>query len=161
MSRGPAKRLVEKVVCYIVRDEALLVFTHLDEPLERTGVQVPSGTIRPDESPDEAALREAREETGLAVSIERALGTTEYDISPARFEIAHRHFFLMRLRDPNPPERWIAGEDDPEHGPTRRWECRWLPLRDAHVLAAGQGAMLGALSEAGGSRRTSTSAGRP
>ncbi|MFE7190347.1 hypothetical protein [Kitasatospora sp. NPDC057595] len=37
-------------------------------------------------------MREAREETGLTdVTIVRKLGETEYDISPYRFEIQHRH----------------------------------------------------------------------
>ncbi|MFE7491427.1 NUDIX domain-containing protein [Kitasatospora sp. NPDC057541] len=55
-------------------------------------MQVPAGSVRPGEAPEAAALREAREETGLTdVTIVRKLGETEYDISPYRFEIQHRH----------------------------------------------------------------------
>ncbi len=53
---------------YITRESPegrqLLVFTH--RVPEAPDVQVPGGTIEPDETPIEGALREAREETGLA-----------------------------------------------------------------------------------------------
>src|SRR5690348_15940006 len=61
----PDKVNASKVVCYIVRDGQLLVFRHADYDLEHVGLQVPAGSIRPEESPEDAALREAREETGL------------------------------------------------------------------------------------------------
>jgi 8-oxo-dGTP pyrophosphatase MutT (NUDIX family) len=57
-------REVEKVVCYVVHDNHLLVFTHDNQPMTVTGVQVPAGSIAPWESPVEAAIRELFEETG-------------------------------------------------------------------------------------------------
>jgi 8-oxo-dGTP pyrophosphatase MutT (NUDIX family) len=59
------KVVKDKVLCYIVRDGRLLVFRHIDHSYEEVGIQVPAGSIRPDETPEEAALREAREETGF------------------------------------------------------------------------------------------------
>jgi 8-oxo-dGTP pyrophosphatase MutT (NUDIX family) len=71
----PDKVNASKVVCYIVRDGQLLVFRHADYDLEQVGLQVPAGSIRPGESPEDAALREAREETGLSqFSVVRKLG---------------------------------------------------------------------------------------
>ena len=68
----------EKVLCYIVRAGRLLVFRHVDHSWEEVGVQVPAGSIRPGETPEEAALREAQEETGLEhFTIVRKLGETE------------------------------------------------------------------------------------
>ncbi|MFF3677585.1 NUDIX domain-containing protein [Streptomyces sp. NPDC002120] len=38
---------------------------HTDYSHEEVGIQVPAGSIRPGKTPEAAALREAREETGL------------------------------------------------------------------------------------------------
>lgn len=55
--------LVKKVYAYITRGEQLLVFNHVDFP--EAGIQVPGGTLEPDELPESAVLREALKETGL------------------------------------------------------------------------------------------------
>lgn len=134
-----------KVLAYIVRDGRLLVFRHDDYSYEEVGIQVPAGGIRPGESPEAAVLREAREETGLThFAIVRKLGEIDYDISPYRFEIQHRHVFHLELHEPT-PERWRSQEDhDGAQDPTR-FECFWIPLEAAHVLQSGQGALLGRL----------------
>ncbi|MGW3499047.1 NUDIX hydrolase [Streptomyces sp. NPDC001020] len=135
----------DKVLCYVVRDGKLLVFRHTDYSYEEVGIQVPAGSIREDETPEAAALREAREETGLkGFAIMRKLGETEYDISPYRFELQRRHVFHLKLTEPT-PERWMSQEDhDREQEPTH-FECFWIPLEAAHILQSGQGALLGRL----------------
>ncbi|NQE88490.1 GNAT family N-acetyltransferase [Nocardia terpenica] len=140
------KVVVDKVVCYIVRDGRLLVFRHLDFGPEEVGIQVPAGTIKPGEAPAEAALREAREETGLRdYRIVRKLGTAEYDLAPYRAEIQLRHFYHLEIASAATPQRWRSQEDhDGVEEPTRL-ECFWVPLAAAHVLQSGQGALLGRL----------------
>lgn len=140
-----AKIIKDKVLCYVIRDGWLLVFRHTDHSYEEVGIQVPAGSIRPEESPEDAALREAREETGLTqFRIVRKLGEVTYDISPHRFEIHHRHVFQLELTE-RTPQRWAGQElHDGEQAPTN-FECFWIPLTAAHVLQAGQGALLGAL----------------
>lgn len=136
----------QKVVCYIVHDGRLLVFRHLDEPWDESGLQVPAGTIEAGETPEAAALREATEETGLStLRLVRKLGECTYDMAPYRAEVHHRHIFAMEVLE-HPPERWMSSEDDPEDdsGP-KRFECYWIPLSQAHVLSAGQGSLLGLL----------------
>lgn len=142
-----SKARVDKVLCYIVRDERLLVFRHVDFSAEEVGIQVPAGTIKAGEAPAAAALREAREETGLEnFEIVRKLGEVDYDISPYRFEIQRRHVFLLSLTG-QAPTRWMSYEaHDGEQAPTR-FECFWIPLTAAHVLQAGQSALLGRLFE--------------
>jgi 8-oxo-dGTP pyrophosphatase MutT (NUDIX family) len=134
----------QKVVCYIVRDDELLVFRHLDEPWEESGLQVPAGSIRPGESPEDAALREAREETGLeSLRLVHRLGETEYDMSPYRDEVQHRHVYQLAVDEETPP-RWDSHENDPDDGSgVIRFECFWIPLTHGHVLSGGQGALLG------------------
>jgi 8-oxo-dGTP pyrophosphatase MutT (NUDIX family) len=141
----PERVIKEKVVCYVVRDDRLLVFRHRDHSAEEVGIQVPAGSIRRDEPPERAALREAREETGLdGFAIVRKLGVTEYDITPYRYEIQRRHAFQLELQGPA-PERWTSDENhDGEQSPTI-FECFWISLRAGHVLQSGQGALLGRL----------------
>jgi 8-oxo-dGTP pyrophosphatase MutT (NUDIX family) len=72
---------LRKVTAFITRgsgaDGGLLVFRHT-----ASGVQVPAGTVEPGESFEDAVLREALEETGLAdLKIVRFLGVRPYDLS--------------------------------------------------------------------------------
>ncbi|OIH93738.1 NUDIX domain-containing protein [Curtobacterium sp. MCBA15_001] len=142
-------RDVDKAVCYVIHDVHLLVFTHDTVALTVAGVQVPAGTIESGETPEEAALRELHEETGRSGQVVRSLGVERYDVRPARDEVAVRHFFRMSMEDADVTERWHAGESDPASGErAQAWTCWWLPLADAHVLAAGLGAKIGtAVSE--------------
>lgn len=142
----PTPAVRQKVLCYVVRDERLLVFRHLDHPWDQSGLQVPAGSLKPHETPAEAALREASEETGLTtLRLIRRVGETQYDMRPYRPEIHHRHVFLLEAKQET-PNRWVSREDDADDGSEpMRLECYWIPLAQAHVLAAGQGALIGHL----------------
>lgn len=148
LARAPAATpIVEKAVCYVIAEGHLLVFTHDDVDILVTGVQVPAGTVQKDETPAHAAARELFEETGLRGTVSRSLGTELYDLSPARDEIARRHFFQLDVADADVAAVWSSGEVDPATGDSPvSWTCRWIPLAQSHVLAGGLGARLGAAS---------------
>lgn len=95
--------------------QRLLVFSHPLSP--EAGIQVPAGTMRDDESPPVAVLREAREETGLtALTLVTQLGRREFDArSFGRDEIHDRWFFHLTC-DEETPDRWRHGEYDPSDG---------------------------------------------
>jgi 8-oxo-dGTP diphosphatase len=99
-------RQVDKVVVYITRGDRLLVFTQPEFP--EAGLQVPARTIEPGETPEEAARREAREETGLKrLGVWTLLGERERDmVDFGRDEVQRRYFFHARCDDPNAPDRW-------------------------------------------------------
>ncbi len=70
-------RLIEKVTAFITRPTPrgtdLLLFGH-----PHAGVQIPAGTVEPDEAPEQAVVREAHEESGLdALTLREYLGYTE------------------------------------------------------------------------------------
>ena len=141
----------EKVVAYITHTDPesgrlrLLVFTHPDAP--EAGIQVPAGTIKPGESPSEAVLREAEEETGLTdLELVRFLGERTIDFRPwGRDEFHHRHFFHLRVLSA-PPDTWLHHETDPDGSsghPPIPFSFYWVPLPDGVPdLIGEQGALL-------------------
>lgn len=95
--------------------------------------QLPKGLIGRGESPERAALREVREETGLEAEIVAPLDTVEYwyfaKAGAARVRF-HKlvHFFLMRF---------VAG-DVAEHDAEVN-EARWVELEEAAGMLAFKG----------------------
>jgi 8-oxo-dGTP pyrophosphatase MutT (NUDIX family) len=92
--------------------------------LTRKGKQVlalPKGHIDPGESPAEAAVREVREEAGVASEVEQKLGDVKYVYTwggERRFKVVS--FFLCRYRS--------GSVDDHDYEVDG---ARWLPLEDA------------------------------
>lgn len=132
---------VRKVVAYITRDDALLVFEHVHEP--EAGVQVPAGSVQPGEALTEAVQREAREETGLAaLTLVRYLGSRTYDARASHSQLHERHFFHLECSAPT-PDTWIEYElHDGLRAPTA-FRLYWVRLDDSTLnLIAEFGALL-------------------
>lgn len=68
---------------------------------------LPKGHVDPGERPEEAALREVAEETGVTAAIVRAAGTTEHAVvSDGRPALKRVHWFVMRpVSDSDPATR--------------------------------------------------------
>lgn len=137
---------IEKVIAYITRGRRLLVFSQPDFP--NAGIQVPGGSVEPGESPREAVLREAREETGLeGLAVTARLGTNLYFSPDRRF--LRQHYFQLVGSGPMPDvwDHWENSSNDgaaPVH--LRFW---WADLALMPQLAAGRGALLAKLDCAG------------
>lgn len=90
------------------------------------GLQVPGGTVEPDEPLEHAALREAAEETGLReLRLEAFLGTARYVTKdpPGALHLRFFHLSYPHAR----PARWRHAET---HGAP--FELFWEPLETAH-----------------------------
>jgi 8-oxo-dGTP diphosphatase len=105
----------QKAFAYITHQNRLLVFRHVDVP--EAGIQVPAGTIKVNEHPEQAVLREAVEETGLTdLTVEKFLGKQEREMSDfGRDEIHHRFFYHLHCNGV-PPSTWYHVECDPSDG---------------------------------------------
>ncbi|GAA0426263.1 DNA mismatch repair protein MutT [Acrocarpospora corrugata] len=138
-----SKTIVFKALAYILNDVGeLLVIRHVDHPWTEVGLQVPGGTIRFGEKPSAAALREAMEETNLHdLQMVGLIGRTTYDVSPLRAEVQRRYFFQLAAPGARPRD-WNSSEEHDGLRPPTRLRCLWIPLRNAHVLAAGHGALI-------------------
>lgn len=124
------KRIKGKVLAYITHQQKLLVFSHPYE--QEAGIQVPAGTIEEGETPEQAVLREAFEETGLTdLVLDGFLGEQERDmVDFGREEIQHRYFYHLRYQG-QPQAVWQHAELFPSdsHEP-HIFEFFWATLPD-------------------------------
>jgi 8-oxo-dGTP pyrophosphatase MutT (NUDIX family) len=87
------------------------------------------GGIEPDESTEQAAVREVKEETGIEAEIERSLGETRYFYVWEDVRVRKTvHFFLMRATGGDTNDR----DDEME-------DVKWFPLARALKRAAYRG----------------------
>ena len=140
-ARTVSKATIAKVIAYITQGDRLLVLGHPLHP--EAGIQVPAGTIEAGESPEDAALREAWEETCLDELVIRSfLSVQVYDLSPhGRAELQRRHFFHIEFCG-QAPGTWRHYERVPSDGSPEPIEFFWVNLPNVPELSGGQGARL-------------------
>jgi len=116
--------VIKKVWVYLIRvgtpDIELLVFDHVDVD---AGVQIPAGTVEPNEDLATAVQRELMEEAGIAVESFTALEVFEREWDG---QLVQAHLFAA-WAPPNVRKEWIhhvkgKGEDD-----GILFRCYWLP----------------------------------
>ena len=130
--------ITRKVVAYITAGRRLLVFEHVRFP--EAGVQVVQGTVEEGETPKDAVMREAEEETGLkGLTLISFLGCEEYELCRDGYhERQQRSFYHLGLKGP-PVERWRHYEEHPSGGSASiEFEFYWVSLNELPHLAARQ-----------------------
>ena len=130
--RMPRRKHVAKALSYITHERRLLVFRQPDFPYQ--GIQVPGGSVEVGEELEAAALREAREETGLAeLVVQSYLGTAAYELQVDVGDPHLRHFFHLAYSGPV-RERWEHLETKPSTAaPAVRFELWWEPLSSVQL----------------------------
>jgi len=133
--------MIPKVIAYLTHScqpEKILVFRQPDFP--SVGIQVPAGTIEENETPEQAVLREVREETGIQeLQIVRFLGEELYDMSQYKPEVHYRYFFHVECLQLSIDETWSHVE---QYGTGKGvlFEFLWADLTGLDKkLIAGQG----------------------
>ena len=123
--------LKRKAFAYITHGDRLLVFRHSAAP--EAGIQVPAGSVQEGERPEDAVMREAREETCLLdLVLVRSLGEHRRDMSDFGLdETHHRSFYHLRCTS-EPPTTWRHYERDPSDGSSAPilFEFFWARLPD-------------------------------
>ena len=111
------------VVCFVIeRDRQVLLLRRSAWKDEAPGQwETGSGRVEPDESPEQAARREAHEETGLEVEVLGELGAHQFLRGPARVETLS---VVLHCR-----ARSDSVVLSPEHE-----EARWVPIAEAPDL---------------------------
>lgn len=126
-------RYVTKACAYVTRNEReLLVF----ESAEHDGLQVPKGTVEPDEDVRRALYREVEEESGLATvgSVQR-LASDVWTRRRSPLKRYVRHFFHVDVHEPR--DSWthtVTGEGS-EAGMEFEYSWLELPAEDDFALA--------------------------
>ncbi|XOV83267.1 MAG: NUDIX domain-containing protein [bacterium] len=135
-----------RVFTYITRENELLLLNHVAHP--RLLPQIPGGTVEPDETPEEAAFREAREETGLdQLRLVKLLDSGVRDLRAIGRDETIMAWFYHLQTDQLTRESWRHTEAYPSegHGPVE-FELYWSPLKTLPELGGIDGEALDALS---------------
>jgi 8-oxo-dGTP pyrophosphatase MutT (NUDIX family) len=116
-----------RAYAYVTHGSRLLVFTQPLSP--EAGIQVPAGTIQQDEDPAAAALREAREETGLVtLRLVRFLAQDTRDMRDCGSEELQSRWFYHVAYEATPPESWSHGEFDDSGRLLQPFDFFWAEL---------------------------------
>jgi 8-oxo-dGTP pyrophosphatase MutT (NUDIX family) len=128
---------IRKVYGYVTRIKEgktqVLVFQH---PIAEAGIQIPKGTVKPDEDTYQAVIREIQEETGLKnFEVEELLAQDFWKNDDGA--IHHRFFYKINVS--NVPDEWEyqptgGGE---EEGLTFRFF--WISSQEEVELVRGHG----------------------
>lgn len=136
-----------RVFTYITQGSKLLVLDYVDHSYLEP--QIPGGTIESGESPEEAALREAEEETGLTdLKIVSLLGSFNRNLQViGRDEVIKAWFFHLESGD-STPERWRHTELNPHDGTVPIvFELYWVSMNAIPKLGGIDSQMLSQLSK--------------
>ena len=134
-----------RVFTYITRDHELLIFDHVDQ--RYLAPQIPGGTVEPGEQPEQAALREATEETGLTdLNVVSFLGDFVQDLTAmGRDETIHAWFYHLETHATT-PQRWRHFEShSSENAEPIEFELYWVPLTAAPQLGGLDNTMISRL----------------
>ncbi len=105
-SRCPTRTQI--AVAVIVADGRVLVGRRSDASVDAPGLhEFPGGKVEPGEVPESAAVRECREEAGLAIRVRRRLDAIRAESSTGPIDVL---FFVAEPADtaevPRPPFEW-------------------------------------------------------
>lgn len=97
----------------VVEDAGRYLVGRRPEGVPLTGLwEFPGGKVRASETPEEAAVRECLEETGIAIRVFELYEVVDYDYQHAALRL---YFFACKVIgpvvEPKPPFQWLAAAE--------------------------------------------------
>jgi 8-oxo-dGTP pyrophosphatase MutT (NUDIX family) len=80
---------------------------------------VPGGGVEPGETPEQAAVRELKEETGLDVTLGEKIGEVEANAN-------YQYFYVSKSWSGTPA---LGGEEFERQSPTNVYDLVWIPIK--------------------------------
>ena len=134
-------RVIEIAVAVVRRGEEVLVGRRPQEAVWGGFWEFPGGKVKPGETPEEAAVRECKEETGYSVQIRHLLAIVDQETSEGTQRI---HFFLAEVlsEEGQPPEDQEGRLSEPNEWPGTKIppgqaasdSFTWVPLARLRTL---------------------------
>ncbi|PAD34562.1 NUDIX hydrolase [Terribacillus saccharophilus] len=131
--------MVEKVLAYIIsiRNNTYQMLVHEHKDIPEAGLQVPGGTVDPEEDLVTALQREIYEESGLCnLPVGEIVASAPF-LHPDKQELQLRHFYLIQTKQQHPAtwEHHVLG-NGVDNGLVFRYT--WYDLTSIPPLAASQ-----------------------
>ncbi|AIF65498.1 hypothetical protein GZ22_01690 [Terribacillus saccharophilus] len=131
--------MVEKVLAYIIsiRNNTYQLLVHEHKDIPEAGLQVPGGTVDPEEDSATALQREIYEESGLRDLPASELVASAPFLHPDKQELQLRHFYLIQTKQqlPNTWDHHVFG-NGADNGLVFRYT--WYDLASIPPLAVSQ-----------------------
>jgi len=113
---------VQLAGCIITNSDGDILLIHRNSP-KRTQWEIPGGKLEDGETPEQAAVRELKEELDVAVTVNRAIGSQEFEQEGNQHCY---HWFKATIKQGKPR---LTGSDDAIHD-----SFRYCSLVEMHAM---------------------------
>jgi 8-oxo-dGTP pyrophosphatase MutT (NUDIX family) len=112
-----------RVAIFVLDDNDNVLLFHRRKPGEEY-YAVPGGGVEPGETPEQAAVRELKEETGLDVTLGEKIGEVEADGN-------YQYFYVSKIWSGTPA---LGGEELERESPTNVYDLVWMPIEELNEI---------------------------
>jgi 8-oxo-dGTP pyrophosphatase MutT (NUDIX family) len=108
-----------RAAVFVLDDKDNVLLFHRLKPGEEY-YTVPGGGVDPGETPEQTAVRELKEETGLDVTLGEKIGEFEADAN-------YQYFYISKSWSGTPA---LGGEELEKQSPANVYDLVWMPIKN-------------------------------